>query len=461
VTSLAPASAASSMDDVLARVPDILHDTMTATGIPGAAVAVVSGDRTAVWAAGVTNVDHPLSVDADTMFQIGSTTKTFTATAALHLVERGLLDLDTPLLGYIPDLQLADPDVTQGVTLRHVLTHTGGWVGDHFVDYGRGDDALPRIVASMRDLPQLTPLGQVWSYNNAGFYLAALAIQRVAGAPYEDVVRDAVLRPLGMGASFFADELVARRVAAGHWVQDTEPVVATPWGMPRAINGAGGLVCSLHDMTRYVRFHLGLLDADVPLLSHQMRRHMQEPQAPAGSWADEIGLPWLIRHLPGATALSHGGQTNGQVSACVLLPDRDFALVCLTNADCGGALERALLVHLLDGLFGTDLAAAVQPPAAAAGPLTAAGLPGLYRTAAFDVRVRLQGDELLLQLDYNDFPMFRRSPLPEAALRLTGDDRAIITSGPMAGERAEYGVAENGTALWIRVAGRVATRVNT
>src|SRR4029078_6919921 len=121
---------------------------------------------------GVTNVDYPLPVQVDTLFQVGSTTKTFTATAVMRLVEQGKLDLFTPLVNYLPDLKLSTDEITSRVTLRDLFTHTGGWVGDVFDDFGPGDDAVMKYVAQMNKLQQLTPLGKIWSYNNAGFTLA-------------------------------------------------------------------------------------------------------------------------------------------------------------------------------------------------------------------------------------------------------------------------------------------------
>ena len=83
------------------------------------------------------------------------------------LVERGELDLDAPVRRYVPSLALADREVAERVTMRHLLMHTAGWVGDYFSDHGAGDDALERMVADLDRLPQLTSLGEVWSYNNA------------------------------------------------------------------------------------------------------------------------------------------------------------------------------------------------------------------------------------------------------------------------------------------------------
>ena len=96
----------------------------------------------------MTSVEHPLAVDADTLLQIGSITKTFTAMALTRLVESGAVDMQRPIRTYLPDLRLADAQVTAEVTLRHVLTHTAGWEGDDFSDPGSGTlqtSANPRI----------------------------------------------------------------------------------------------------------------------------------------------------------------------------------------------------------------------------------------------------------------------------------------------------------------------------
>ena len=86
----------------------------------------------------------------------------------MYLVAEGAIDLDRPVRNYLPDLELGDADATERVTMRHLLAHTGGWAGDYFEDTGWGDDAVARFVGRMRTLPQLTTVGELWSYNNAG-----------------------------------------------------------------------------------------------------------------------------------------------------------------------------------------------------------------------------------------------------------------------------------------------------
>ena len=153
------------------RIPDALGRHR----VPGVAVGITCDGQEFIRGFGVTNINHPLPVDEDTLFQIGSTTKTFTATAVMRLVEQGTLSLDEPIRSYLPSFKMRDPAVTEGVTIRHLLTHTAGWQGDFFPDTGNGDDALTKYVGLMAGLPQLTPLGTVW-YRSAN---SALRWQRI------------------------------------------------------------------------------------------------------------------------------------------------------------------------------------------------------------------------------------------------------------------------------------------
>lgn len=184
--------------------------------IPGVAVGIVRGVEEYETGFGVTNVEHPLPVDADTLFSIGSITKAFTATALMRLLpsasphsslppplggpggfgEGQRLDLDAPIWTYLPDLKLADEDVAARATMRQLLTHTGGWVGWAMNwsgprDYGR--DALARALPKMAQIPQLAPLGELFSYSNNGYVLAGRVLEILTGRPFDTAVTRLVL----------------------------------------------------------------------------------------------------------------------------------------------------------------------------------------------------------------------------------------------------------------------------
>src|SRR5215813_12498035 len=232
---------------------------MARYGIPGVAVAVLAQGREYIQGYGVTNVDYPMPVDGDTLFRIASTTKTVTGTTVMRLVEQGKLDLDISVRTYLPDFQTFDPAVAPRVILRQLLNHSAGWLGDDFEDTGRWHDALTRYVAGMARLPQVTPPGTAFHYNNAALVLAGHVLEVVVGQPYEEVVRAQLLEPLRLAHSFFfSDEIVGFNVAASHDLVDGRPVVRPElWRHRRSQRPTGGLISSARDQLQYARFHLG------------------------------------------------------------------------------------------------------------------------------------------------------------------------------------------------------------
>jgi CubicO group peptidase (beta-lactamase class C family) len=332
---------------------------MARYAIPGVALGVLYRGREYVRGYGVTNVDYPVPVDGDTVFRIASNTKTFTGTTVMQLVEQGRLDLDATVRSYLPDFHTADPAASARVTVRQLLNHSAGWLGDFIIDTGPGDDALARYVAAMAVLPQLTAPGEMFSYNNAALALAGRLIEVAAGRPYETTVRQLLVDPLRLAhIRFFTDEIVGFNIAASHNVVDGRPVVdPSLWALPRAINATGGLISSARDMLRYARFHLGdgtVPDGDTRLLSRQSLLAMRTNPGPGGTFIvelDGVGITWMLRPTAeGVHIVQHGGDWTGQHSGFLTVPDSEFALVMLTNST-GGQL-------LLAELFADDWALA-------------------------------------------------------------------------------------------------------
>src|SRR5205823_1084906 len=142
------------------------------------------------------------------------------------------------------------------VTIRHLVTRTGGWAGDWFLltkpDYGR-ERALEQVVADMAEAPHVLAPGTAFSYNNAGFYVLGRVVEVVSGLPYPDAIRKLVLEPIGLAHSFFhADEMITHRIAAGHVAGDGDVPgersvrVQRPWPRPFFAWPAGAL-CSCVD----------------------------------------------------------------------------------------------------------------------------------------------------------------------------------------------------------------------
>ena len=146
--------------DIDAELRDFVEAERERLHVPGAAVGIIHGDDEWYAGFGVTNVAAPAAVDEATLFQIGSNTKTFVATAIMCEVESGRVDLDAPVQRYLPEFQLGPGGDAAAVTIRHLLTHTGGWDGDWTLTHpvgGRDDDALVRELASHLTSARLEP----------------------------------------------------------------------------------------------------------------------------------------------------------------------------------------------------------------------------------------------------------------------------------------------------------------
>jgi CubicO group peptidase (beta-lactamase class C family) len=453
---------ASFSDDRFRAIGEVVVNEMNRLPIPGVVVGVLHEDQEWVAGFGVTSVENPLPVTPDTLYQIGSITKTYVATAIMRLVEMGQLALDTPVRAYLPGLTLSDESVAERVTLRHLLTHTGGWVGDYFNDLGQGDDALTKMVASLARLPQLTPLGEVWSYNNAGFYIAVRVIEIVTGLTFEAAMQQLIFDPLGLTHSyFFTNDIITHRFAVGHEVVDGQTVVARPWALGRTAHPAGGIICTVHDLFRYARFHMG--DGTAPdgarLLTPASLALMQTPVLPS-TGINQIGLAWWISQYDHTPMIGHGGGTNGQKTLLRIVPSLQFAVAVFTNAEDGNTLTAELVDLATEkflGLKGPE-AKPLDIPAEKLALYT-----GRYEAAGSTAELSLRDGGLIVQvIPKGGFPTVdspASPPPPPARLAFYAEDKVIGLDEPFAGARGEFLRQPDGGLAWLRFGGRIHQRL--
>ena len=431
--------------------------------VPGIAIGILHDGDEDIAAYGVTNLEHPLPVDADTLFQIASITKTITATVVMRLVERGALDLDAPIRRYLPEFKVRDDDVAQRATLRHLVTHTGGWLGDCFSDTGKGDDALARYVSAMAELEQLTPLGEIWHYSNSSFAVLGRLIEVVTGKTYEAAVRELLFIPLGMAKSCFsADDAITHRVAAGHVIVDEQPRVARPWAFPRATTPVGGVVSSVRELLRYARFHLGdgRTQDGGRLLSVGSLELMRTRLAPADNDRG-VGVAWFLREIGGVTIQYHGGAAIGQQGILMLAPERGFAIAVQTNSGRGGLLHGEVTKWALKTFVGVD---DPEPAHVRMAKSRRDELVARYTAALADVELRAGGDGVLLlrSISHNLLGV-KPAPTdpPPAPVAFIGEDRFVCLEGPMKDVRGEVLRDSTGSVRWIRAGGRVYRRLES
>jgi CubicO group peptidase (beta-lactamase class C family) len=437
--------------------------------VPGVAVGVAMGDEDHVACHGVTSIEDPLAVDSTTLFQIGSTGKTYTATAIMRLVEQGKIDLGASVRTYVPELKLKDESVARDVTVLHLLNHSAGWDGDLFKDTGDGDDALDRYVALMADIEQISPLGQTVSYNNASLALAGLVIERVTGTSYEQAVQDLVLEPLGLRRSMFAMRwIMTYRFSNGHRkLQDGTVEVTRPWDMGRYGAPMGGMASDVRDQLTWARFHMG--DGVAPdgsrLLSQDSMRRMQTPtiECPGNALGDAVGISWLLRDVEGVRVVAHGGDTTGQHSIFEMVPERRFAITSLTNCGPNGSEFNELISRwAFEAYLGITITDP-EPVRLEAGAL--AEYAGHYETIAAELEL-VPEDGLLMATptikpevlaELNEEPS-DEPPIPLGLLPGEGD-RYIVPDGPAKGMKGYFTRGEDGRINGVHVGGRHATKV--
>lgn len=361
---------------------------------PGAVVGVQVGDEVHELATGVLHVGTGAATAVDSLFQIGSITKPYTATMLMRLVEQGRVGLDTRVVEVLPDFTVADPTATQHVTMRHLLTHTSGIGGDFVHDTGRGDDALARYVAACADLPQDHPLGVTMSYSNTAYNIAGRVIEVLTGQVWDDALRTLVLDPIGAGHTWTLPEDVLRFSAAmGHTLSpDTgRPVPASVW-IPgfRGEGPCGNIITSVGDLLAFARLHL----------SDPWLATMREPQVVVPSpLVDHWGLGWKLWTWDGHPVFGHQGDTMGAQSAHLLVvPDQQVTLVLLTNIADSVGFQLELFGELLRELCGIAIPPRRSPPAEPVRIDDLGRFVGTYERVGARVDITLDGEHTALRL---------------------------------------------------------------
>ncbi len=445
----------------------VVERAMAVHGVPGMAAGLVVGDRAATRGWGVTNVEHPLAVDGRTLFQIGSVTKTMTTALLLQLVEEGRLGLAAPVQRLLPSFALADPGAAGRVTVEHLLTHRGGWFGDHLLVHARavaGHD-LAAGVAALASAPQLFEPGTVTSYNNAAFTVAGRLVEVLGGEPFPARLRRCLLEPLGMSMTWSrADEAISHRVAAPHAPGRTGHHVLrnrgwqpgwelAAWDVP-----VGGVLSGAEDLVRWAR---AWLEGSAVLDRASMAGALTE-RAPFGTFADGVGLGWLRRRVGEVDLWGHGGETVGYHTQLVLVPAQRFGLVVLANATSGAVANREVVQAALAHCLGLDDAPA---PVVGPGDVDLAEYAGTYALPFNGREVAVDPDRAgHLRITSTAYPDDGTSwyppPGPPATAGFRGPDQLVVVSpADQAGDRMEFGRDAEGRVAWLRVGGRAGPRM--
>lgn len=440
----------------------LVRERMARWSIPGATLGELDGVTRREAAFGVTSLETGFPVRTDSLFQIGSITKIFTATLVMMLVEEGKLALDTPVITYLPSLKLADAGARRSVTLRMLLCHSAGFFGDYFADFGWGDDALRQYVDHLDTLPQQTEPGTSWAYNNAGFCLAGALIEQVTGQPYERVMRERVFQPLGLTHSFFyAHEAIAYPVAVGHTQKvpaGDEHEVARLYPLPRAVNAAGGIISTVDDLLTFAAFHIagGVTQNGQRLLPEGSIRAMWEPQIIAANFAESYGLGWEARTRDGVRLILHGGSTNGFNARLLLIPERLYAIAVLTNSGRGATMYGDVVEARLAEKFGLNTP---KPETITLPKKTLDRFAGIYHQTDLRVTITATAEGLRGDSTFRDMLSHKELTYPTEELRPIGaHEFMVIAPDEEQGSRWDFILDGRGHPKYLRMGGRLYDR---
>ena len=233
------------------QLEKVALEELKETNTPGAAVAVVSGDRR-VFAKGfgVANIETGAPVTPDTLFRIGSVTKMFTAAVLATLADEGRIKLDEPIGKYVKGL---NPKLSM-VTAHQLMSHTAGMTDESPSDYGSHDDsALAAYVRSLNDDYFFTEPKEIFSYSNPGFDVAGFLIEEVGGRPYADQMSDRLFKPLGMNSTTFRPTVaMTYPLSQGHSLSGkAKPTVIRPFGDNVAGWPDGFMFSSVNELARF------------------------------------------------------------------------------------------------------------------------------------------------------------------------------------------------------------------
>jgi CubicO group peptidase (beta-lactamase class C family) len=344
-----------------------LHELAAQEDIPGAALAVWAGGVESVAAHGVLNAATGVSATPDSLFQIGSITKLWTATMIMQLAQEGRLSLDTTVAQLLPGLRLGADGAEAEVTVRHLLTHTSGIDGDIFADTGRGADCVERYADGLAVAARVFPPGAAYSYCNSGFVLLGRIIEVLDGREWDASLRERLIGPLGLARTVtLPEEAILHRAATGHREHPREDQPVSVWGLPRSMGPAGLITASASDVLTFARMHLdgGVTAYGTRLLSQSAVAAMREPRhaiPSLGDRADAVGLAWRLNRWDGRTVMGHDGGTIGQSAFLRADPQSGVAACLLTNSPEAEGLFRRLFSEVFGEHAGIGMPAGPEP----------------------------------------------------------------------------------------------------
>jgi CubicO group peptidase (beta-lactamase class C family) len=446
---------------------------MAAFDAPGIAIAIVRpGQPDFTRGFGVRTMGRPGQVDQHTLFGIASNTKAFTAAALAILVDEGKIGWDEPVTRYIPEFRMADPVVTQMMTVRDLLVHRSGLAlgaGD-LMQFPHTDFTAADMLHGLEYLKLERGFRSGYAYDNILYIVAGILIERVSGQSWVDFVTVRLLRPLGMTetvatiARIRTDNVAGRHARLGPPVRGMGPMRVVAPDEDEKIAAAGGINTNAHDIPAWFRLQLnhGLLPNGQRLWSAVQADEMWKPQTivhsgpgasaakPDASVMQGYALGWFVQDYRGQRLVAHDGGLTGQVTRQALLPELGCAVAVYTNVE-DGYTSLGLRNAILDRLVGAppfdwlsamqrrrdEVQAAALKETGGRAPTKPAGGPSLpLRAYAGRYRDPWYGDIVVALKDNGLTIDFTHTAVFKSKLEPWGPDTFRTAFAPEAGEDA-------------------------
>ena len=328
--------------------------------VPGLALGIVRDGETLYCAGyGLGDVESGEAVTPETIFAIGSISKSFTVAGLAMLADEGRLDWDSPVRNILPAFALADPVATAQTTARDMVTHRTGMARHDMLWYGSGLDA-DQLFTGLRHLAPGTPFRSGWQYNNLMFAATGRITEALSGETWQKFTQRRLLTPLGMTRTDFAATESEPNRAKPYEIGGGQ-VHRVPFYDMAAIAPAGAINSSVADMTAYLAFHMrhgrhagGRLLSEAQANAMQTRRvALDETPIYDALGAPSYGMGFLIATYRGHKIIWHAGGIDGFVALLAFLPDAGIGVVALSNLDRNPA-PTLLTRNLFDRLLGLD-----------------------------------------------------------------------------------------------------------
>lgn len=310
------------------RSIDSLFKSAFPANLPGCVVLVMKNGKVEYRQGfGLANMEQNVPIKPEMLFKIGSTSKQFTAVAVMKLVEKGKINLDTPMTKYLDNC----PEVWNKVLIRHLLNHTSGIVNINATPGYYGNLKYHMRPGELLDLVKNEPLefnpGGKWKYNNSGYVILAMIIEKVTGVPFHGYMKKEIFIPCGMiHTTYQNDNENITNLALGYQKNKDKFELAEYMSMSQTFGG-GDVITNVDDMAKWINSLANGVLINMKTLNECFTNSLLNDKTKSG-----YGFGWFIKEIEGMKIVDHGGGIYGFVSHTIYIPDQRLYVCILRNS---------------------------------------------------------------------------------------------------------------------------------